>query len=530
MTETPAPVQNSSTPKASSAKEKKPVRTSRTPTLANSSTAKKRKAPAISDEAKRALWPASTVEDVPLKELIPSARNARTHSQSQVLAIARSMEERGWTSRVLRDEKKEIIAGHGRVLGAEVLVARGRTEFSIAPTMTAIGWTDAQKRAYVIADNALALQAGWDPKLLESELKEISGMGFQMELLGFSAQDLRRHLGVSGGGLTSPDAVPDPNAFTVSRPGDMWLCGRHRILCGDATSKTDVSRLFGGGKAALMVTDPPYGVDYNPSWRVGIRGQVKDVRAHGKVQNDSEPDWRDAWALFPGPVAYVWHAGKFCSLVEDSLKAANFEIRSQIIWRKPHFAISRGDYHWQHEPCWYAVRKNAKSNWRGGRKQSTMWDIAGLNPMGRGVRGPENAETDHGTQKPVDCMRRPIENNTDEGETVYDPFLGSGTTVIAAEQTNRVCFGLELNPFYVDVAVRRWQAFAGAKALLSGRELSFEEIDGERKVKQKGARRAGNGESNGKARAKAAAHKPAGDRGKPKPPPVQRARAEAAGG
>ncbi len=506
----PSP-KNSSTPKAKKSQAKSPaVAQKKTPGVFSST-------PAAKTARKKALpWPAAKVELVPVKDLVPYAKNARVHSQSQVLGIANSMLEYGWTNPVLRDEKNLMIAGHGRILGAEVNIDRGHKEFELAPVMTAIGWTEAQKRAYAIADNQLALQAGWDPKLLQSELKEISAFGFDMSLLGFSEQELSRHLGRRASGLTDPDATPEPPKDPVSRVGDLWLCGPHRILCGDSTQKTDVGRLLGNARVVLMATDPPYGVNYDPTWRVGIRGQIKDVRARGKVENDGRIDWAEAFALFPGNVAYIWSASYFIAQVQHSIESVGFAIRSQIIWRKPHFTIGRGDYHWQHEPCWYAVRKGEKSNWKGGRKQSTMWDIPGLNPMGRGKRGAADAETDHSTQKPAECMRRPIENNTDVGDAVYDPFLGSGTTLIAAQELGRVCYAIELNPVYVDVAVRRWQEFTGETAKLSGRELSFEEIAGERK--------------HGRSRTKADADKPARADRKRRAPAVARAGAEASVG
>lgn len=490
--------ENSSTPKAAAKlakpgkadEKKKPGKKSSTapahhgaPPAQNFVAAKIETRPGRGGPKRDAIWPACEVKLVPIKELVPYAKNARTHSQSQVASIARSLEKFGWTNSVLRDEKNVIIAGHGRLLGADILVQRGLSKFELAPVITATGWTEDQKRAYAIADNQIALAAGWDAKLLESELKEISGMGFQMDLLGFTGHELRRYLGTSGAGAGDPDNVPDELPHVVSRPGDLWMLGRHRIICGSATSKADVSRLLGNGKSpVLMATDPPYGVEYDPGWRREIGGAfARDKCALGEVENDDRADWREAWVLFPGGVAYVWHAGKYCSAVEASLTSAGFEMRSQIIWRKPHFAIGRGDYHWQHEPCWYAVRKNARSNWKGGRKQSTIWDIAGLNPAGRGARTESNQATGHGTQKPVECMLRPIENNTSEDDVVYDPFLGSGTTLIACEQSNRICFAVELKPAYVDLAVRRWQAFTGNAAVLSGRSLSFEEIDSERK-------------------------------------------------
>lgn len=526
--------ENSSTPKpaASLAKKaqadekQKPAKKSSTPKTKTHSTAAGHAGapparafietrPGRGGPKRQAAWPATDVKLVPITDLIPYAKNARTHSQSQQLAIARSLEKFGWTNPVLRDEEGVVIAGHGRLLGAAILVARGLEKFKLAPVITAVGWTESEKRAYAIADNQLALAAGWDVKLLESELKEISGMGFQMELMGFTSHELRRYIGTHGAGAGDPDSTPAALDHVVTRSGDLWLLGRHRLICGDATSKQDVSRLYDGRVPALMVSDPPYGVDYDPAWRSDIGGAfARDRCAVGEVSNDDRSDWREAWALFPGAVAYIWHAGKYGSSVEESLKAVGFEMRSQIIWRKPHFAIGRGDYHWQHEPCWYAVRKGGKSNWKGGRKQATVWDIAGLNPAGRGARTESNTATGHSTQKPVECMLRPIENNTGEDEIVYDPFLGSGTTLIAAETSTRICFALELNPAYVDVAVRRWQSFSGQAALLSGRGLSFEEIDTERK-------------QSGRTRTKAKADKAQAAAGQRRAPPAKRTRAAA---
>jgi DNA modification methylase len=227
-----------------------------------------------------------------------------------------------------------------------------------------------------------------------------------------------------------------------------------------------------------MVTDPPYGVVYDPSWR-NAAGVSASART-GKVQNDDRADWTDAWKLFPGDTAYVWHAGKFAAQVQCSLEVCGFEVRAQIIWRKSHFAIGRGHYHWQHEPCWYATRKGGKPTWNGDRKQSTIWDIEGVKSgQASGVEAPDVASI-HGTQKPVACMLRPIQNNSKPGNVVYDPFLGSGTTIIAAEQSGRVCFGLEIDPAYVDVIVRRWQNFTGDDATLLGTQTTFSQIEIER--------------------------------------------------
>ena len=228
-----------------------------------------------------------------------------------------------------------------------------------------------------------------------------------------------------------------------------------------------VVTVLGTAKPALMVTDPPYGVDYDPAWRHRM-GVNKSARI-GKVRNDERADWADAWALFPGNIAYVWHGALHAATVAESLERQGFAIRAQIIWAKERLVIGRGDYHWQHEPCWYAVRN--KGNWTGDRKQTTLWTIPS---------GGQDAETVHGTQKPVECMRRPMLNNSEPGDAVYEPFLGSGTTLIAAETTGRTCFAMELDPLYVDVAVRRWQAFTGKAATLSSDGRTFAAVAAQR--------------------------------------------------
>jgi DNA modification methylase len=420
-------------------------------------------------------WPADKVERRAVAGLIPYARNARTHSEEQVAQIAASIREWGWTMPVLVDERAEIIAGHGRVLAAQ------RLGLATIPVMVARGWTDAQKRAYVIADNKLTLNAGWDDALLTLGLGELKGAGFDLGLTGFGDGEIGELFARAAikAGLTDPDAAPEAPAVPASRLGDVWLLGKHRLACGDCTSAPVVERcLAGAARPLLMVTDPPYGVEYDPKWRDKALGESN--RAIGQVANDDKADWREAWALFPGDVAYVWHAGRYASAVQVSLAACAFEIRSQIIWAKQHFAIGRGDYHWQHEPCWYAVRKGASGgHWNGDRTQSTVWSINnGL--QGGNKDKPENAITGHSTQKPVETMLRPMVNNSRAGETVYDPFVGSGTTIIAAQTSGRTALAIELNPAYVDVAVMRWQNFTGESATLDGDGRTFVEVRAER--------------------------------------------------
>jgi DNA modification methylase len=272
-----------------------------------------------------------------------------------------------------------------------------------------------------------------------------------LSALGFNESELATALNGAGAGLTDEDAIPEVAERAVSCPGDIWCLGPHRIACGDSTDTKLVGALLSGASPQLMVTDPPYGVEYDPEWR-HRRGVNKSER-RGKIKNDEQADWSAAWALFPGEIAYVWHGALRATIVAESLFKSGFSIRAQIIWAKERLVMSQGDYHWQHEPCWYAVRK--KGNWTGDRKQTTLWNIP---------TGGLDAETKHSTQKPVECMRRPMLNNSDPGQAVYEPFLGSGTTLLAAQSTGRVCYGVEIDPLFVDVAIRRWQAFTGEKA------------------------------------------------------------------
>jgi DNA modification methylase len=399
-------------------------------------------------DPKTAPWPADRVERRPIAELVPYARNARTHSPAQIAKIAASIKEWGWTNPVLVDEGGSIIAGHGRVLAAKEL---GIVD---VPVMVASGWTEAQRRAYVLADNRLALDAGWDEDLLRSELMELGELGFDLPLTGFSETELSKLMPQAEEG--DANHIPAIPANPVTRHGDLWILGDHRIICGDSTDTETVAHLLAGEKPHLMVTDPPYGVEYDPEWR--NRAGVSTTERTGRIENDHRADWREAWALFPGEVAYVWHAGIYATTVAESLLASGFTLRSQIIWAKPRLVLSRGHYHWQHEPCWYAVREGGQGHWQGARDQTTIWAIDGAD---------EDQDTSHSTQKPVECMRRPIQNNSKPGDAVYEPFSGSGTSIIAAELESRRCYAVELSPEYVDVAVLRWEAFTGKEAHLS---------------------------------------------------------------
>jgi DNA modification methylase len=417
------------------------------------------------------MQPDLRVESIPIDRVLPYAANARTHPDEQVAQIAASIAEFGFNVPVLLDDAGVLIAGHGRVLAAKQL------GLDAVPAIRLSHLTETQARAYRIADNQIALNSGWDETLLAEELRALQADDMDLSLLGFDQETLDRLLDDTlleeneAAAEAADQPAPAPPVVPVTRPGNLWLLGRHRLLCGDATSAADVARLLDGARPHLMVTDPPYGVDYDPAWRneAGVSATMRT----GKVANDDRADWREAWALFPGDVVYVWHAGVHARTVIESLEAAGFAIRSQIVWAKPRLVLGRGDYHWQHEPCLYAVRKGATGHWQGARDQTTLWQIAM-------VGSEDDAETVHGTQKPLECMRRPIINNSVPGEAVYDPFLGSGTTLIAAELTRRICFGIDIDPRYCDVVIERWQRLTGSAAILDGDGRRFADLKDQR--------------------------------------------------
>jgi len=374
--------------------------------------------------------------------------NPRRISDHDLKSLRRSLRSFGTVEPIVVNRRSgRIVGGHQRVKAA---AAEGMASLPVV-------YVDLDDHAEKQLNLALNRVSGeWDPELLGKLLSDLEAEGADLELTGFAEEELARLLAKARGGLTDPDEAPEPEAVALTQAGDLIALGGHRLLCGDATSADAVAALLGDVKPGLMVTNPPYGVDYDPAWRdeAAKKSHISyGDRAVGRVANDGRADWFAAWMNFLGPVAYVWHSAIHQAEVEASLVAAGFAVRSQIIWAKSSFAISRGHYHWQHEPCFYAVRKNATGNWAGDRSQSTLWSI----PHSK-------SETGHGTQKPVECMRRPIENNSNAGQAVYDPFLGSGTTIIAAEMTGRSCYGLEIDPRYCDVIVKRWQAFTGKQA------------------------------------------------------------------
>lgn len=302
-----------------------------------------------------------------------------------------------------------------------------------------------KQRELMIRDNVNNGQ--WDTDALAAmfEIPELAAWGmpeFVFEGSPWESEDVEQ--------AAQPEAkedyyeIPETIKTNIVR-GDLFEIGPHRLLCGDSTSADDVAKLLNGAQPYLMITDPPYGVEYDANWRNEAdraNGKPYGARAVGKVSNDDKADWSSAWALAPSKVAYVWHAGRHAMTVQSNLNDADFEVRNQIIWAKSNFAISRGHYHWKHEPCWYAVKKGAKSQWIGDHSQTTLWNID----------KPQKSETGHSTQKPIECMARPIRNHLGD---VYDPFLGSGTTMVAAHQLNRRCYGMEIDEKYCHVIVDR---------------------------------------------------------------------------
>jgi DNA modification methylase len=394
----------------------------------------------------------AAAEMVAPNSLKPWADNPRKNDGEPVEKVAESIKRFGFAAPIVaRRATREIIAGHTRWKAAMKLQLE-------AVPVRFLDLSERESRLLALADNRLGELAEWDTPDLHALLASYD-LGDQM-VAGWNEKDMRELERVTRSGELPEDEVPEVPDTPVTQPGDLWVLGRHRLVCGDATDAKAVALARASLEPFIMVADAPYGVDYDPEWRVhakGPDGRLLSSGKHrqGKVHNDNRASWGDAWRLFVGDVAYVWHSGTHGTATADDLRAVAFELRSQIIWRKPSIVIGRGAYHYQHEPCWYAVREGKAAKWAGDRTQSTVWDIA--------VKDGQE-QTEHSTQKPLECMARPIRNHGQAGDVVYDPFCGSGTTLIAAEHLGRVCVALELAPAYCDVIVERWQRLTGDKA------------------------------------------------------------------
>ena len=342
------------------------------------------------------------------------------------------------------DGKQVIYAGNQRARAAKKL---GIKE---VPCIVAENVPEHTMKKRIVLDNLHHGEFDYEMLAADYDIPELIELGMTEKEMGIISEIEAEQVEED-----SDEEVLEPckDEDAKTKLGDIYELNEHRLVCGDSTLPEYVDKCLNGAEPILLCTDPPYGVEYDPSWRDSAG---KGCRAKGKVQNDDKVNWSLAWFLFPGNVAYVWHAGKYCGEVEKSLTDCEYEIISQIIWIKQHFALSRGDYHWQHEPCWYAVKKEQSHNWQGARDQATTWEISNLNAFGKSKENGEE-RTAHSTQKPIECMARPIKNNTEKGQGVYDPFLGSGTTLIAADQLGRICYGIELSPAYCDIIVERWK-------------------------------------------------------------------------
>jgi len=409
---------------------------------------------------------------IPVSEIIPYENNPRKNDKA-VDFVANSIKNFGFKVPLIIDKNNVIVTGHTRLKAA---IKLGLKE---VPVIWADDLTENQIKAFRIADNKTSEYSDWDLDLLKGEFESLDEKGIDLELTGFELKEIGDILDkqeTKDDGFVEVDAYERAKNKSKVKMGDIYQLGEHRLMCGDSTNKEDVENLFrksnsngNGGQAILMVTDPPYGVEYNPKWRdeadkKGILGNKYPVRSLGIVKNDDNVDWSKAYELFEGDIVYVWHAGRHASEVQRNIEKSGFEIICQIIWKKPHFVLSRGDYHWCHEPCWYAVRKGKQHNWQGSRTEDTIWEIAGMNCMG-GTHDKADERTGHGTQKPIECMSKPIRNNTKKGDSVYDPFGGSGTTLIACEQLNRKCLMMEIDPVYCQIIMDRWEKLTGKQAV-----------------------------------------------------------------
>lgn len=447
-------------------------------------------------------WPADQTERRRTDSLVPYARNARTHDALQVAQIAALIQQWGWTVPVLIDESGGVIAGHGRILAAQSL---GLEE---VPVMVAVGWSTEQKRAYVLADNKLTLNGGWDKDLLSLELGELSDAGFNMDLVGFGTDELDSLLQKPG--RTDPDAVPKIDPVLVSRPGDIWICGRHRVVCGDSTDPATYVALMDGRLADAVWTDPPYNVAYESKAGTIANDNLEDSDFLGFLTTSFKSI---SGAMKPGAAIYIAHADTEGLNFRRAFAAAGLKLSGVVIWRKDALVLGRSDYQWIHEPILYGWKPGAAHKWFGGRSQTTVCDLGADSPFvqledGRwqlsvgdqtiiieaGAKvevvresimreARPTRSTEHPTMKPVALIERMLRNSAKPGAVVLDAFGGSGSTLIAAEGLAMSARLVELSEAYVDVIVRRWQEYSGNPAILEADGRAFDAV-------QKQARRA----------------------------------------
>lgn len=392
--------------------------------------------------------------------LIPYARNSRTHNDAQVAQIAASIREFGWTNPILIDGENGIIAGHGRVLAARKL------NIESVPCIELSGLSEIQRRAYIIADNKLALNSGWDDELLAVEFSELADAGFDSLLTGFTQEEIDGLIPDQiPEGKTDEDAVPDVKDDTVSVIGDIWILGKHRVMCGDSTSIDAVEKLMNGCLADQLITDPPYNVAY-----VGKTKEAMTIKNDSMSDDEFRQFLRDAFVsadsvMKAGAVFYIWHADSEGYNFRGACKDSGWTVRQCLIWKKQTLVMGRQDYHWKHEPCLYGWKDGAGHLWATDRKQTTILEF-----------DRPSKSTLHPTMKPVELIEYQVLNNTKGSDIVLDLFGGSGSTLIACQKTGREARLMELDPKYCDVIVRRWQDYTGNTAILESTGEDFREI------------------------------------------------------
>ena len=411
-------------------------------------------------------WLADKLEHWPIERLLPYIRNARTHSEAQIAQIAASIAEFGFTAPILAGSDGVIVAGHGRLAAARKL------GLASVPVVVLEHLTPTQRRALVIADNKIAENAGWDEELLRLELAELQEADFDLALTGFDADEL---LEIMVGeestteGHTDEDAAPEVPVTPVSKPGDVWIMGQHRLLCGDSTDAASYTLLMAGEKAAMTFTDPPYGVNYANSAKDKMRGTNRPI-LNDNLGEDFEPFLKAALtpmiAHCQGAI-YIAMSSSELDTLQSAFRAAGGKWSTFIIWAKNTFTLGRSDYQRQYEPILYGWPEGATRHWCGDRDQGDVWHF-----------NKPRVNDLHPTMKPVELVERAIRNSSRPGDVVLDPFGGSGTTLIAAEKSGRQARLIELDPKYVDTIVRRWQEWSGKQATREADGVRFDDLVG----------------------------------------------------
>ncbi|MBA4058820.1 MAG: DNA methylase N-4 [Verminephrobacter sp.] len=410
-------------------------------------------------------WLSTHIERWPTEKLVPYARNARTHSEEQVAQIAASIVEFGFTNPILAGSDGVIVAGHGRLAAAQKL------GLDTVPVVVLDHLTPTQRRALIIADNRIAENAGWDDAMLRIELQSLQEDGFNLDITGFDADALAEIMAgeeTTVDGQTDDDAVPEVSATPISRPGDVWEMGNHRLVCGDATDPKSYELLMADAQADMVFTDPPYNVDYANSAKDKMRG--KDRPILNDNLGDGFYDFLLA-ALTPmlercAGATYIAMSSSELDTLQQAFRAAGGRWSTFIIWAKNTFTLGRADYQRQYEPILYGWPEGENRHWCGDRDQGDVWNI----------KKPQKNDL-HPTMKPVELVERAIRNSSRPGDIVLDPFGGSGTTLIAAEKTGRIGWLIELDPKYVDVIVRRWQDWSGQEAYRELDAVKFNDLE-----------------------------------------------------